>query len=158
MSILVSKAKEQIKNGIIAAAKKAIDENILEEALLTDFTVEVPSNREHGDYAVNAAMVWARLFHKAPRQIAEILTKNLETDNTYIKSFEIAGPGFINLFLNENYYADIVLDVEKKGADYLWVLEKNERAVSFYKQHGFLMTPDRKYEDGTTEYLVRMQK
>ena len=119
MSILVSKAKEQIKNGIIAAAKKAIDENILEEALLTDFTVEVPSNREHGDYAVNAAMVWARLFHKAPRQIAEILTKNLETDNTYIKSFEIAGPGFINLFLNENYYADIVLDVEKKGADYV---------------------------------------
>ena len=48
--------------------------------------------------------------------------------------------------------------VEKMGADYLWVLEKNERAVRFYKQHGFHLTPDRKYEDGTTEYLVRMQR
>ena len=118
MSLLVAKAKEQIKTGIINAANKAMAEGVLENVELSDFTVEVPANREHGDYAVNAAMVWARLFHKAPRQIAEILTDKLETEGTYIKSFEIAGPGFINLFLDDSYYADIVLDVLDKKESY----------------------------------------
>ncbi len=118
MSLLVAKAKEQIKSGIINAANKAMAEGIFENAELSDFTVEVPANREHGDYAVNAAMVWARLFHKAPRQIAKILTDKLETEGTYIKSFEIAGPGFINLFLDDSYYADIVLDVLYKKESY----------------------------------------
>ena len=118
MSLLVAKAKEQIKNTIIDAAKKAMNDGVLENAELTAFNVEVPSNREHGDYAVNAAMVWARLFHKAPRQIAEIIIANCDFENTYIKSTEIAGPGFINLFLKDSYYADIVADVEEKGEDY----------------------------------------
>jgi len=118
MSLLVTKAKEQISNLVISAAKKAMEEGLLETAELTDFTVEVPSNREHGDYAINAAMVWAKLFHKAPRQIAEILAANCDFEGTYIKSLEIAGPGFINFFLNDNYYADIVLDVINKGEDY----------------------------------------
>ena len=39
-------------------------------------------------------------------------------DNTYIKSCEIAGPGFINFFLSDSYYADIITDVENKGEDY----------------------------------------
>lgn len=118
MSVLVSKAKEQISNAIINAAKSAMEKGLLEKCELTDFAVEVPANREHGDYAVNSAMVWARIFHKAPRQIAEILTENCDFSDTYIKSCEIAGPGFINFFLNDSYYADIVADVMEKGADY----------------------------------------
>ena len=118
MSLLVNKAKEQIKNCIISSANKAMEDNLLEKAELSDFTVEVPANREHGDYAVNAAMVWARLFHKSPRQIAEIIIANCNFDNTYIESCEIAGPGFINLFLSEDYYADIITDIETKGDDY----------------------------------------
>ena len=118
MSLLVSKTKEQINNSIINSAKKAMESGLLENCELTQFNVEVPANRDHGDYAVNAAMVWARLFHKAPRQIAEILVENCDFDNTYIKSCEIAGPGFINFFLNDKYYADIVSDVIAKGADY----------------------------------------
>ena len=118
MSVLVTKAKEQIKNSIILAANKAMENGIFEKCELTDFSVEVPANREHGDYAVNAAMVWARLLHKAPRQIAEVLMSNFDFDNTYIANCEIAGPGFINFFLNDNYYADILIDVEEKGNDY----------------------------------------
>ncbi len=118
MSVLVAKAREQIKNTIINAAQKAMNEGILDYAELATFNVEVPSNREHGDYAVNAAMVWARLFHKSPRQIAEIIIANCDFENTYIKSSEIAGPGFINLFLKDSYYADIVADVEALGNDY----------------------------------------
>lgn len=118
MSVLVAKAREQIKNIIITAANTAIEKGELTACELTDFTVEVPANRDHGDYAVNAALTWSRLFRKAPRQIAEIITANLVLENTYIKSFEIAGPGFINLFLDDRYYADIVADVLAKGENY----------------------------------------
>lgn len=118
MSVIVDLSKEQIKNIIVASAKLAIEKGELPEAELTDFTIEIPANRDHGDYAINAAMVWARAFRKAPRQIAEILVNNLNTENTYVKSCEIAGPGFINFFLEDTYYADIVKDVIEKKDNY----------------------------------------
>ncbi len=118
MSVIVDLSKEQIKNIIVASAKLSIEKGELPEAELTDFTIEIPANRDHGDYAINAAMVWARAFRKAPRQIAEILVNNLNTENTYVKSCEIAGPGFINFFLEDTYYADIVKDVIEKKDNY----------------------------------------
>ena len=92
MSIIVSEAKEQIKNCIIDAAKAAITSGELNSAELTDFSVEVPANREHGDYAVNAAMVWSKIFRTAPRKIAETVLKNADFAGTYIDRYEIAGP------------------------------------------------------------------
>ncbi len=118
MSVIVDVSKEQIKNLILAAAETAVKNGEFEAAELPDFTTEIPANRDHGDYAVNAAMVWARAFRKAPRQIAEILVKNINTENTYIKGCEIAGPGFINFFLEDTYYADIVTDVLDKKENY----------------------------------------
>ncbi len=118
MSVIVKNAKEQIKNIIINAAEKSMADGVFEKTALTDFTVEVPKDRANGDYAVNAAMVWSRLFKKAPRQIAETLMASADFKDTYIEKFEIAGPGFINFYLSQKYYADIVLDVESKGADY----------------------------------------
>ena len=118
MSLLVNKAKNQIVEIIKAAAAKAIEENSLPEAELSDFIIEAPANREHGDYAVNAAMAWARVFRKAPRQIAEILVENANLEGSYVSKCEIAGPGFINFFLSDKYYADIIKDISEKGADY----------------------------------------
>ena len=118
MSLIVTEVKEQISVCIKNAALKAMNDGALEQGKLIAFSVETPANREHGDYAVNAAMVWARLFHKAPRQIAEILTQNFDFQGTYIEKCEIAGPGFINFFLSDRYYADIVSDIIVKGADY----------------------------------------
>ena len=118
MSVIVKKAKEQIEAVIKTAALKAMESGALCEAELPAFTTETPANREHGDYAVNAAMVWARAFKSAPRKIAEIITENADFDGTYIDRAEIAGPGFINLFLNDSYYADILLDIEEKKESY----------------------------------------
>lgn len=118
MSLIVSKTKEQINACILNAAKSAMEKGELERAELTEFSVSVPQSREHGDLAVNAAMVWTRLFHKSPRQIAEILSSEFDFSDTYIEKSEIAGPGFINFFLSDRYYADILADVDEKGADY----------------------------------------
>lgn len=118
MSLLVEKAREQVTACIKNAADAAIKKGTLEKADMGDFSVSVPQNREHGDYAANAAMVWARAFHKAPRAIAEILGAEFNFKGTYIEKYEIAGPGFINFFLSDDYYADILLDVENKGEGY----------------------------------------
>ena len=118
MSKIVKTTRESIKDIIVNAAKKAIAAGTLPEAELPDFNVEVPSDRAHGDFAVNAAMVWAKAFRSNPRKIAEALANNFVFDGTYIEKAEIAGPGFINLFLSDRYYAAIVSDVFACGEDY----------------------------------------
>ena len=118
MSVLVNKAKKQIEELLINAAKTAMQKGELCEAELAPFKVEVPADRKNGDYAVNAAMVWARGFKSAPRAIAETLMANACFDGTFIEKYEIAGPGFINFFLSDKYYADIVADVITKGDAY----------------------------------------
>ena len=118
MSKLVDKAKTQIENLLINAAHTAIKNGDLPDCELAPFKVEVPADRKNGDYAVNAAMVWARGFKSAPRAIAEKILSYADLNGTYIEKYEIAGPGFINFFLSDMYYAGIVSDVIDKGADY----------------------------------------
>ena len=48
--------------------------------------------------------------------------------------------------------------VDKLGATYLWALEKNSKAIAFYKRHGFQTTEEKMLEEGTTEYLVKLIK
>ena len=48
--------------------------------------------------------------------------------------------------------------VNEHDADYLWALQKNEKAIRFYERHGFKATGEKKLEDGTTEYLILMKK
>lgn len=118
MSILVAEAKEQINGCITAAANAAMADGSLEKAELTEFSVSAPADRSHGDYAANAAMVWARLFKTAPRAVAEKICAHMSLEGTYVDRCEIAGPGFINFFLSDMFYADILADVDKKGEDY----------------------------------------
>ena len=128
--------KEQIKNIIFTAANKAIADGALENAELRDFTIEVPKDRANGDYAINAAMVWSRLFKKAPRQIAEILMANASFEGTYIEKYEIAGPGFINFYLSQKYYADIVFPFNKSVIIDEDVKEKIYDTVPLIPLHG----------------------
>lgn len=48
--------------------------------------------------------------------------------------------------------------VGEMGVRHLWALEKNTRAIAFYQRHGFHLTEQRRLEEGTTEYLVRMER
>ena len=65
----------------------------------------------------------------------------------------LAGCGEMSLgFQNADFNMDHL------GAKTLWALEKNEGAIRFYQRHGFRLTDERQLEDGTSEYLVQMQK
>lgn len=119
MSTIVAKTKEQIKEIVLDAVKIAVADGVFPAAdNLAAFKIETPQNREHGDYAINAAMVWAKAFQSAPRKIAEALIERFKLEGSYIKRAEIAGPGFINFFLSENYYGDIVADINTKNTEY----------------------------------------
>ncbi len=48
--------------------------------------------------------------------------------------------------------------MKEHNVDHLWALEKNTKAISFYKRHGFTVTEEKKPEDGTSEYLVLLKK
>ena len=48
--------------------------------------------------------------------------------------------------------------IEQLDCDFLWVLEKNIKAIRFYQRHGFAITEVKQYEEGTTEYIVKMQR
>lgn len=118
MSKIVFQATNELKDAIREAFEHAIRSGELTEAPVPEFTVEVPADRTHGDWATNAAMVSARAFRLAPRKIAEILTKHLALENTFFDRFEIAGPGFINFFLNRRFYSEVLKDIAACGADY----------------------------------------
>lgn len=110
MADVLKTVKENIRELILSAAASAVAEGEFPAEPLADFSVEVPADRSHGDFAVNAAMVWAKTLKKAPRMIAEILVSKAAI-NGYIEKIEIAGPGFLNIFLSDRFYSDIVLSV-----------------------------------------------
>ena len=119
MSYVVKKTTDSIRAAILSAVDKAGEAGLLtpSQSPLPDFIVEIPGDTSHGDFATNAAMVFARAFRMAPRKIAEVLTQNMVLDG-YLDRVEIAGPGFINFFVSPQYYADVLLDVAGKGDDY----------------------------------------
>lgn len=118
MSYLVDKVQEQLKNAVSVAVKKCIADGTFSVAPSTDFKVEVPADKANGDFSANAAMVWARELHNAPRKIADSIMAHIELDGTYFVSAEVAGPGFMNFYLGDRYYADILKDIREKGKNY----------------------------------------
>ncbi len=118
MSKIVKETQLELKTRIVNAVKKAMENGELPNAEIPEFIIEVPSNRENGDFSSNIAMAGARAFKNAPRKIAEAIQNNLDLENTYFEKCEIAGPGFMNFYLGQSYYGAIVEDVLEKGTDY----------------------------------------
>ncbi len=118
MSVLVKQTISEIRQTIMDAAGRAVADGEFAACPLSDFTVEVPANRANGDYSANAAMVWARDLHKSPVAIAKALTDRMILDGMFIERVETAGPGFINFYLSDAFYASIIEDVLEKGGDY----------------------------------------
>lgn len=118
MSKIAAQSKEMLRGKIKQAINKAVLNGELPQADIPDFIIETPADRKHGDLATNAAMACARAFKMAPVKIADIICKNIELENSYFEKIEIAGPGFINLFLSPMYYADILEDIASLKDEY----------------------------------------
>lgn len=83
---------------------------------LSDIIIERTKDASHGDYASNAAMKLSRLFSMNPRQLAESLIK--EIDKEGIDHIEIAGPGFINFFMNNDSLTSAISKIIEQDKNY----------------------------------------
>lgn len=118
MSKIVKKTEIELKNIIEQAVKKAVSNGALPEAEMPQFNIEKPANKDNGDYSTNVAMAGARAFKKAPRMIAEDIVSCIDLDGTAFDRVEIAGPGFMNFFLSQQFYSNVLKDVFSCGKDY----------------------------------------
>ncbi len=118
MSKTVRLAKEQLHSALTDAICKLQAEGSLPAGELAPFQIEVPANKDNGDFSANVAMVNGRLFKMAPRQAASLIAEALQLEGTYFAKAEVAGPGFMNFFLNDQYYADILLEITESGTAY----------------------------------------
>jgi len=85
---------------------------------LPPFEVEAPKQADHGDFATNAALVLASQAQQPPRKIAEIIKQGLSAPPGVLAKVEIAGPGFINFFLEEDYWRQVLPEIQRLGPAY----------------------------------------
>ncbi len=109
--------KQQIRQLVTDSVQRATQAEALVEQSLPPIEIEVPKNEIHGDFSTNIAMVMASAQKKAPRKIAEQIIDYLE-DHDAITKTEIAGPGFINFFVNLASWHEVLRDIHEAGEDY----------------------------------------
>ena len=113
--------KEQIKESIKVGLTKLVHaQQISPDALnyAESMSIMRSKNPEHGDFAVNIAMLVAKAEAKPPREIAELIVAELEKNPTLYERVSIAGPGFINLTLSNLCLSQIIPKISQAGARY----------------------------------------
>lgn len=118
MSKIVKQTEELLKEKITDAINKAIENGDLPQGDIPQFNIEKPANKANGDYSTNVALAGAKAFKKAPRMIAEAISNCLELDGTVFEKVEIAGPGFMNFYLSQKFYTDVLRDIFACASDY----------------------------------------
>ncbi len=95
----------------------------------------------------------------------EILNQLYVFDDGLIKGFfQIQGTEICKLYVEPCFQSEgighelITYAIREFGADHLWALEKNTRAIAFYQRHGFCLTGEKEFEEGTTEYIVKLRR
>lgn len=114
----VSEAKEQCNELILAALGRAVANNELPAEPVPAFSVEAPSDVRNGDLATNVALVSAKAFKLAPKKIAEVIASSVVTQGSFFSRVEVAGPGFLNFFLDTEWFSEAIRSVHKLGAEY----------------------------------------
>ncbi len=111
-----------MKHVLVAALTQAAEEakaaGHLSYETLPAFTVERPTNPIYGDFNTNLAMILASHAKKAPRQIAQIVLQHLALPDGAVEKIEIAGPGFINLYLSPTWLHDLVREIHRLNEAY----------------------------------------
>lgn len=95
------KLKQEIKQAVIKAG-------LVTEEQVPAVVLELPKDKAHGDYSTNMAMQLTRIARKSPKLIAEAIIENFDRTKASIEKIEIAGPGFINFYMDNSYLTALI--------------------------------------------------
>lgn len=115
MTNMMEAAQAQLRELLLNALGDLVAEGKIPAEPVPAFKIEVPADKSHGDFATNIAMASAKALHMAPRAIAELLCGIIGFEGTYFAKAEIAGPGFLNFFLERAWFSDTVQAVLDEG-------------------------------------------
>lgn len=103
--------KQQLQTLFTHTLKQLQAKGDIPQDIAIDIHLERTRDARHGDFACNAAMVLAKAAKMRPRDLAARIVEQLPTDNETIAKVEIAGPGFINIFLTPKAYYGVIDDI-----------------------------------------------
>lgn len=105
---------DQVKETLIEEIKASILKAQLVDEV-PEIKIETPKDSTNGDYSTNIAMVLTKIARKNPREIATQIVENLDTTKANVKKVDIAGPGFINFYLDQQYLTTVIETALNKG-------------------------------------------
>ncbi|OGP14004.1 MAG: arginine--tRNA ligase [Deltaproteobacteria bacterium GWA2_54_12] len=110
-----------MKAGVVKIIKDAIGgarlDGVINGEKLPEIVLDKPKKEEFGDFSTNIAMLLAPVEKKAPRDIAKAIADRISASPS-VEKCDVAGPGFINIFLKKTYWLGILEDIIKSGAGY----------------------------------------
>ena len=109
--------RESLESVLYQALKAAVEAGELPLNEIPQPSLERPREEGHGDWACPIAMRLAKAAHMNPRAIAQVIVDHLPANNL-VESFEIAGPGFINLSLTNASFQAVVSEARQQGSDF----------------------------------------
>ena len=119
--------KEILAQSIKDAAQRAIATGTVKDGELPAVVLEVPPQKEFGDFATNFAMQAARSLHCNPRMVAQAVVDNMAC--AYIDKTEIAGPGFINFYLKQDWVYTLLSNILAQGDGYGNLHQENPEKI-----------------------------
>ncbi|KAF2956496.1 arginine--tRNA ligase [Marinitoga sp. 38H-ov] len=97
---------------------------------LKDPIIQRTSNENFGDFQTNFAMINSKILKKAPRSIAQEIIDNIP-ENNIIEKIEIAGPGFINIYIKNEFLVDYLPKIEKEDPDFSFIKDKGTVVIDY---------------------------
>ncbi|MCI5130822.1 MAG: arginine--tRNA ligase [Candidatus Electrothrix sp. EH2] len=107
--------RSQVKTLVDRCFRQGAEQGLWSEAAANLYNVEVPRHEGQGDFSTNFAMVLAGKEKRNPREIAGRLVELLDKDETLLDKVEIAGPGFVNLFLKPAVWSTVLALINEQG-------------------------------------------
>ncbi|WP_278926216.1 arginine--tRNA ligase [Staphylococcus auricularis] len=119
---------DQVKETLVEEIKASIQQAQLAEDI-PEIKIETPKDSSHGDFSTNIAMVLTKIAKRNPREIAQAIVDHLDASKAHVKQVDIAGPGFINFYLDNSYLTDIIPEAIEKGDQFGRVAERNGQKI-----------------------------
>lgn len=110
--------KKRVAEVVTQALETLKTNGSLEFPAMPSFQVDIPKVADHGDFATNVAMILAKAARRPPRQVAELIRATLDPPAGMLDRVEIAGPGFINFFIQDRFWLQVLADIEAAAGTY----------------------------------------